>query len=215
MDIFRFGDGDDSTDDDDQLQLNLALNYEDAVSFMGTTQRGYDLTIKATDAASNSATQDVRIVVNNLQEGPAEFAPLASDGNLAIPRVGDILTFNPTPTTSDPDGDILSPDGYLPIWVRFDTNAFNLPNGEQIKDPDDDTMTYAGLTYTLTTADVGKYIGVVVSYGDGSGVSNTAQVGGDSDGNLIGTVVDASSHQKPRPPRSSARGKNPRRYIRR
>ena len=59
----------------------------------------------------------------------------------------------------------------------------------KIKDPDDDTMTYNGLTYTLTTADVGKYIGVVVSYGDGSGVNNTAQVGGDSQGNPIGTVV--------------------------
>ena len=131
VDIFRFGDGDDSTDDDDQLQLNLALNYEDAVSFMGTTQRGYDLTIKATDAAGNSATQDVRIVVNNLQEGPAVFAPLTSDGILESPKVGDILTFNPTPTTSDPMA-IYYPrtDTCLYGCVLIQI-AFDLPNGEQ------------------------------------------------------------------------------------
>ena len=153
-----------------ELTLNTALDYEDAniVIFRDADNneiaRGYTLTLTATKSGK---TDDHEIVIHvaNFEDGKAVFAPLTSSGDVTAPAVGDTLTFNPTPTTADGDGD---PDaGYTPIWYRADdssrTGFTRISN--------------TGNTYKLQAADAGKIVGVAIEYTDKSGIEYTGDEG--------------------------------------
>ena len=133
-----------------QLILNTALNFEDNdIVDLGSGLRGYRITLVADDGVNAEDSVEVTIQVVNIDEGQAEFADIttnraAGDGGLTSPIVGDVLTFNPTQTTSDGDGDPQS--GYTPTWYREDTDGSNrvIISGT------------SGNTYTLTEDDIGK-----------------------------------------------------------
>ena len=153
-----------------ELTLNTALDYEDANIDIfrdadnNEIARGYTLTLTATKSGK---TDDHEIVIHvaNFEDGKAVFAPLTSSGDVTAPAVGDTLTFNPTPTTADGDGD---PDaGYTPIWYRADdssrTGFTRISN--------------TGNTYKLQAADAGKIVGVAIEYTDKSGIEYTGDEG--------------------------------------
>ena len=164
-----------------QLILNTALNFEDGdIVDLGSGLKGYRITLVADDGVNAEDSVEVTIQVVNIDEGQAEFADIttnraAGDGGLTSPIVGDVLTFNPTQTTSDGDGDPQS--GYTPTWYREDPDGTNrvIISGT------------SGNTYTLTEDDIGKRVGAIVTYTDGSGITydstdntgpNSIEVGG-------------------------------------
>ena len=179
-----------------QLVLNTALNFEDGdIVDLGSGLRGYRITLVADDGVNAEDSVEVTIQVVNIDEGQAEFADIttnraAGDGGLTSPIVGDVLTFNPTQTTSDGDGDPQS--GYTPTWYREDTDGTNrvIISGT------------SGNTYTLTEDDIGKRVGAIVTYTDGSGITydstdntgpNSIEVGGITGAVAADFAVDAAS----------------------
>ena len=162
VDIFEIGGA-----NNDELLLKTALDYE-AAEDLGGGNRGYTLTLTVSDGRMgvNPVSHEVTIRVLNADEGKAVFAPLTSDGDLSAPAVGDELTFNPTPTTADPDGNPVAPNTFTRTWYRENPDGTGL-----------DTITNASDTYTITSADVGKIVGVIVNYIDGGGTEYLGTAG--------------------------------------
>ena len=162
VDIFEIGGA-----NNDELLLKTALDYE-AAEDLGGGNRGYTLTLTVSDGRMgvNPVSHEVTIRVLNADEGPAIFAPLTSSGDVTAPAVGDELTFNPTPTTADPDGNPVAPNTFTRTWYRENPDGTGL-----------DTITNASDTYTITSADVGKIVGVIVNYIDGGGTEYLGTAG--------------------------------------
>ena len=162
VDIFEIGGA-----NNDELLLKTALDYE-AAEDLGGGNRGYTLTLTVSDGRMgvNPVSHEVTIRVLNADEGRAVFAPLTSDGDVTAPAVGDELTFTPTPTTADPDGNPVAPNTFTRTWYREN------PDGSGL-----DTITNASDTYTITSADVGKIVGVIVNYTDGGGTEYLGTAG--------------------------------------
>ena len=169
VDIFEIGGA-----NNDELLLKTPLDYEhasvgDIEDDMGNViARGYTLTLTVSDGRMgvNPVSHKVTIRVLNADEGKAVFAPLTSSGDVTAPAVGDELTFNPTPTTADPDGNPVAPNTFTRTWYREN------PDGTGF-----DTITNASDTYTITSADVGKIVGVIVNYIDGGGTEYLGTAG--------------------------------------
>ena len=169
VDIFEIGGA-----NNDELLLKTPLDYEhasvgDIEDDMGNViARGYTLTLTVSDGRMgvNPVSHKVTIRVLNADEGKAVFAPLTSSGDVTAPAVGDELTFNPTPTTADPDGNPVAPNTFTRTWYREN------PDGTGF-----DTITNASDTYTITSADVGKIVGVAIEYTDKSGIEYTGDEG--------------------------------------
>ena len=162
VDIFEIGGA-----NNDELLLKTALDYE-AAEDLGGGNRGYTLTLTVSDGRMgvNPVSHKVTIRVLNADEGKAEFAALTSSGDVTAPAVGDELTFNPTPTTADPDGNPVAPNTFTRTWYRENPDGTGL-----------DTITNASDTYTITSADVGKIVGVIVNYIDGGGTEYLGTAG--------------------------------------
>ena len=162
VDIFEIGGA-----NNDELLLKTPLDYE-AAEDLGGGNRGYTLTLTVSDGRMgvNPVSHEVTIRVLNADEGKAIFAPLTSDGDVTAPAVGDELTFTPTPTTADPDGNPVAPNTFTRTWYRENPDGTGL-----------DTITNASDTYTITSADVGKIVGVIVNYIDGGGTEYLGTAG--------------------------------------
>ena len=162
VDIFEIGGA-----NNDELLLKTALDYE-AAEDLGGGNRGYTLTLTVSDGRMgvNPVSHEVTIRVLNADEGRAVFAPLTSSGDVTAPAVGDELTFTPTPTTADPDGNPVAPNTFTRTWYRENPDGTGL-----------DTITNASDTYTITSADVGKIVGVIVNYIDGGGTEYLGTAG--------------------------------------
>ena len=162
VDIFEIGGA-----NNDELLLKTALDYE-AAEDLGGGNRGYTLTLTVSDGRMgvNPVSHEVTIRVLNADEGTAIFAPLTSSGDVTAPAVGDELTFTPTPTTADPDGNPVAPNTFTRTWYRENPDGTGL-----------DTITNNDNTYTITSADVGKIVGVIVNYTDGGGTEYLGTAG--------------------------------------
>ena len=141
-------------DNDNELILNAALDYETATS--------YTITLVATDEDGETGTQQVTINVGPLDEDDATFE-ITSTGNVAIPVVGDILEVaRATENGDDLDGNGATAPTYK--WFRY-------TNGDDITVAANRNIiaNATGTTYMLADADIGNRIGVLVEYTDGGG----------------------------------------------
>ena len=161
------------------LALNSAadLDYEHMTS--------HDLVLVVTDGANTPGVHRVTINVGPVDEGDAVFAPIAiEDGaDLTAPAVGETLTFTPTPTTNDPDG---NPASFTPTWFRQNSDGTGRVDIDNSGAMDVNQ-------YTITTADVGKVIGVRVDYADGGNHDESVVLPGLSGVVPSGFTADAAS----------------------
>ena len=125
-----------------QLQTKAALDYE--------TQAAYGVTVTATDSSEASATIDVTINVDNVEESGT--VTLASDRF----TVGETIVA----TLTDPDGSITETTW---LWERsLDKIAWTAIGGT------------TSAEYTPILEDAGHYLRVTVRYSDGEGAGKVA-----------------------------------------
>ena len=139
---------------DNELILNVALDYETATS--------YTITLVATDEGDKTGTQQVTINVGLLDEDDATFE-ITSTRDVAVPVVGDILEVaRATKNGDDLDGNGATAPTYK--WFRY-------INGDDITVAANRNIiaNATGMTYMLADADIGNRIGVLVEYTDGGG----------------------------------------------
>jgi hypothetical protein len=129
-----------------KLLFNSAANFE--------AKNNYKVTITGTDAAGNAKSQDITINLTNVNE--------ASIGSVTLggtPTQGHVLTASHT--LADPDG----PQS-LSVSYKWQVSASGNSGWADISGA-------LGSTFTLTEAQVDKYVRVVASYTDGAGVLET------------------------------------------
>ncbi len=128
------------------LLFKTPTNYE--------AKKSYTVTITGTDAAGNAKSQDITINLTNVNE--------ASIGSVTLggtPTQGHVLTASHT--LADPDG----PQS-LSVSYKWQVSASGNSGWADISGA-------LGSTFTLTEAQVDKYVRVVASYTDGAGVLET------------------------------------------
>jgi type III secretion system FlhB-like substrate exporter len=128
------------------LATGKALDYETATS--------HTLTVTATDADGLADTAQVVVTVTNIDEGAATFTITGT------PKVGDVLTAEKA--TDDADGN--GSGGFTYQWFVDVSGAKTDINGA------------TSATYTPEAADVGKNIGVRVTYTDAGGNAESVEV---------------------------------------
>ena len=127
-----------------QLQTKAALDYE--------TQASHTVTVTATDSSEASATIDVTINVDNVEESGT--VTLSSDRF----TVGETIVA----TLTDPDGSITETTW---LWERsLDKISWTAIGGA------------TSAEYTPVLEDAGHYLRVTASYADGEGPDKTAHV---------------------------------------
>ncbi len=118
-----------------------------------------DLTVTATDTSGMPATAaPIIITITTIDSGDAVFA-ITSDGDRNAPRIGDKLTVN-LDTTADNDG--RDPDHSTVAETQYSYQWYHVGAGDNGTDED-----ISGATddeYTIGDADMGKIIGVRVTY---------------------------------------------------
>ena len=129
------------------------------VTYVGTgldaeTITSVTLTVSASDG-EESAQTSVAISVTNIDEGNASFV-VTSDGDINAAVAGDVLTVGLI--SSDPDGD----GTFTYQWYRDGV----------------DIAGATGASYTITEADGGNSLYVVVRYTDGSGTDEVVTASG-------------------------------------
>ena len=118
----------------------------------------YSFTVVATSGALASVEQAVTIAVTNIDEGNASFV-VTSDGDITAAVAGDVLTV--ALRYSDPDGD----GTFSYQWYRDGVDIADIAGA-------------TGASYTITEADGGNSIYVVMRYTDGSGADETITASG-------------------------------------
>ena len=135
-----------------------AITLVGAVDFeAGPTE--YVLTVQVSDGNGGTDTAVVTVTVTNVDEGDASFT-VTSDGDIAAPQVGDVLSV--AVDAADPDG---NGDGNISYeWYQINSagDKVNIPGA-------------TGTSYTLKDTDIGQQIGVRAIYTDAGGQSESVE----------------------------------------
>ena len=135
-----------------------AITLVGAVDFeAGPTE--YVLTVQVSDGNGGTDTAVVTVTITNVDEDDASFT-VTSDGDIAAPQVGDVLSV--AVDAADPDG---NGDGNISYeWYQINSagDKVNIPGA-------------TGTSYTLKDTDIGQQIGVRAIYTDAGGQSESVE----------------------------------------
>ena len=137
------------------------IKTKSGVTYDFETKPSYSVTVKADDGNSGTATKDVTITLNNLDE----------DGTITLSATQPKARTQLTATLTDQDSPVTNTSW---VWARSDAQdgAYSAISGE------------TSATYTPADGDVDKFLRATATYEDSFGTGKTAQAVSD---NAVGT----------------------------